>query len=187
MGKSRANEADDDALVLRIASGEAEALRELNRRYGRLLIAVAMRILANREDAEEAAADVLWQVWREASRFDRRRGSVGAWLMMLARTRSIDLLRSRKSRTPPSDEPSHEEPGTADPAIAIQSMRWRERIRGELNNLGTAERSVLELAYFSDLSQSEIAARTGIPLGTIKSRMRSALVKLRAALGGLEE
>src|SRR5260370_25181532 len=93
----------DIELVAAMACGEHDALRALNGRYGHAIAMVAERILSNQADAEEVAADVLWQAWREASRFDRSRGSVGAWLMMLARSRAIDRLRSRRAREIPSE------------------------------------------------------------------------------------
>lgn len=186
MSSTIANRPTDIELVAAMASGEQEALRAFNQRYGYAVAAVADRILANKADAEEVAADVLWQAWRDASRFDRSRGSVGAWLMMLARSRAIDRLRSRKAR-----ERSDEDPGmlvyTNDPTQEIYSAQRKQRVSQIMGELKDGERQVLELAYFSDLSQSEIAERTGLPLGTVKSRMRSALIKLRDSLrGGIE-
>jgi len=166
-----------------MASGEQEALRAVNRRYGGAIAVVAERILGNKADAEEVAADVLWQAWRDASRFDRSRGSVGAWMMMLARSRAIDRLRSRKARERSGEDP--EGIGQVDdPSHEIYSAQRRQQVAKILGELKEGEREVLELAYFSDLSQSEIAQRTGMPLGTVKSRMRGALIKLRDALRG---
>ena len=176
----------DLELVAAMASGQQEALRAFNQRYGNAIAVVAERILANRADAEEVAADVLWQAWREASRFDRGRGSVGAWLMMLARSRAIDRLRSRKTR-----ERSAEDAGMIghgdDPSHAIFSAERKQRVSRILAELKDGEREVLELAYFSDLSQAEIAERTGLPLGTVKTRIRTALIKLRDSLAGRDD
>ena len=174
----------DLELVAAMASGKQEALRAFNQRYGNAIAVVAERILASRADAEEVAADVLWQAWRDASRFDRSRGSVGAWLMMLARSRAIDRLRTRKARERSATEDSgmigHED----DPSQAIFSAERKQQVSRILAELKDGEREVLELAYFSDLSQAEIAERTGLPLGTVKTRMRTALIKLRDSLAG---
>jgi RNA polymerase sigma-70 factor (ECF subfamily) len=173
----------DIELVAEMAAGGQGALRALNQRYGYAIAVVAERILANKADAEEVAADVLWQAWRDASRFDRSRGSVGAWLMMIARSRAIDRLRSRKARERPDEDV--EALGHADdPSGEIHGAERKRKVAAVLAELKDGEREVLELAYFSDLSQSEIAQRTGLPLGTVKSRMRAAMIKLRDALRG---
>lgn len=178
------SEMTDLELIGAMAAGRQEALRSFNQRYGRAVSAVAERILGNRADAEEVAADVLWQAWRDAARFDNRRGSVGAWLMMLARSRAIDHLRSRKSREIPENLPKAQSESD-DPSFEVHTTERRRQVTKALAELKDAERKLLELAYFSDLSQSEIAERTGLPLGTVKTRMRTALIKLRDTLGGV--
>ena len=177
------NRISDEGLVSAMAGGDQDALATLNQRYGRALSAVAARILRDEADAEEVAADVLWQLWREASRFDRGRGSVGAWIMMTVRSRAIDRLRARKAREPRASDPA-ELAVTNDPSNEIHSAERRSKVEGALATLNDAERELLRLAYFSDLSQSEIAERTSIPLGTVKSRMRAGLIRLRDALRG---
>jgi RNA polymerase sigma-70 factor (ECF subfamily) len=169
-----------------MAAGDQDALATLNQRYGRALSAVAARILRDEADAEEVAADVLWQLWREASRFDRGRGSVGAWIMMTVRSRAIDRLRARKAREPRGGDPA-ETAVTDDPSNEIHSAERRSKVERALATLNDGERDLLRLAYFSDLSQSEIAERTSIPLGTVKSRMRSGLIRLRDTLRGSVE
>jgi RNA polymerase sigma-70 factor, ECF subfamily len=173
----------DEALVFAMAAGDQDALATLNQRYGRALSAVADRILRDKADAEEVAADVLWQLWHEASRFDRNRGSVGAWIMMTVRSRAIDLLRARKAREHRGGDPV-EPIFTNDPSNEIHTAERRRKVEVALASLNDGERDLLRLAYFSDLSQSEIAERTSIPLGTVKSRMRSGLIRLRDALKG---
>ncbi len=186
MAAGSANRLTDVELVAAMASGSQDALRDLNLRYGHAIAVVAERILASRADAEEVAADVLFQAWRDAARFDRGRGSVGAWLMMMARSRAIDRLRSRKAR-----ERAGEDAGAVgyvdDPSDEIHVEQRRKLVSTALDRLKDGEREVLELAYFSDLSQSEIAERTRMPLGTVKTRMRTALIKLRDALRGKAE
>jgi RNA polymerase sigma-70 factor, ECF subfamily len=180
------NRISDEALVSAMAVGDQDALATLNQRYGRALSAVADRILRDQADAEEVAADVLWQLWREASRFDRGRGSVGAWIMMTVRSRSIDRLRARKAREPRSGDPA-ESTVANDPSNEIHRAERRNKVEGALATLNDGERELLRLAYFSDLSQSEIAERTSIPLGTVKSRMRAGLIRLRDTLRGIVE
>jgi len=174
----------DEAVVRAIAGGDQESLRILNQRYGHALAAVAERVLGDRADAEEVAADVLWQVWRQAAVFDRARGSVGAWLMMLVRSRAIDRLRARAARAAVREDPA-DSTDAPDPTHDINSAQRQRVVQSAIATLQDSERAVLELAYYSDLSQSAIAERTGLPLGTVKSRTRSALIKLREGLKSL--
>jgi len=180
------NRISDEALVSAMAAGDQDALATLNQRYGRALGAVADRILRDQGDAEEVAADVLWQLWREASRFDRSRRSVGAWIMMTVRSRAIDRLRARNARKPRGEDAT-ETAVASDPANELHRAERRKQVETALATLNDGERDLLRLAYFSDLSQSEIAERTSIPLGTVKSRMRSGLIRLRDALRGSVE
>jgi RNA polymerase sigma-70 factor (ECF subfamily) len=148
-----------------------------------VLTAMALRFLNDQADAEEIVADVLWQAWSDAKSYDAGRGSVTAWLVTLARSRSIDRLRAKRARLPrPQDE--HPGPPENDPAAALDIAQQAQIVRVAIATLDAAERSALELAYFSDLSQSQIAQRLNLPLGTVKSRIRGAMVKLRAALSG---
>lgn len=183
MQKTSAIPPTDEAVVRAIAGGDQESLRVLNQRYGHALAAVAERMLGDRADAEEVAADVLWQAWRQAGAFDSSRGSVGAWLMMLVRSRSIDRLRARAARTL-RDDPA-EPVDSPDASLEIHSNQQRRVVQAAIATLEDNERSVLEMAYYSDLTQSAIAERTGLPLGTVKSRIRSAMIKLREGLKSL--
>lgn len=183
MPKTSASTLPDQGLVYAIAAGDQEALRTLNQRYGHALAAVAGRILDDKADAEEIAADVLWQVWRQAVVFDPGRGSVGAWLMTLVRSRAIDRLRARNVRLRPLAG-SSAVAELPDATLDLQTAQTRQLVAAALKNLGENDRAVLELAYYSDLSQSAIAEKTGLPLGTVKSRIRSALIKLREVLKG---
>lgn len=184
MQKTSAIPPTDEAVIRAIAGGDQKSLRLLNQRYGHALAAVAERVLGDRADAEEVAADVLWQAWRQAGAFDRSRGSVGAWLMMLVRSRAIDRLRARAVRSIVREDPA-EPADTPDASLEIHSNQRRRVVQAAIATLQDNERAVLEMAYFSDLTQSAIAARTGLPLGTVKSRIRSAMIKLREGLKGL--
>ena len=168
-------------LVAAMAAGDADALRSLTARYARMLTALAYRFLHDESDAEEIAADVLWQAWREAGLFDPAKGSVTAWLVTIARSRAIDRLRAKSARRPPQQAQVQEAPAQ-DPAAELETVERSSIVKSALVELDPRERDLLELAYFTDLSQSEIAARVGIPLGTVKTRMRTGLSKLRDTL-----
>ena len=176
----------DRDLIVATAAGDSQALRNLNVRYGRTLAALVRRFLNDESDAEEVVADVLWQAWRDAKTFDAARGSVLVWLVTLARSRAIDRLRSNRAHKPPPGELPASEP-VPDPALEIHQVQRAHIVRAALAGLDSNERTALQLAYFSDLSQSEVAEKLGIPLGTVKTRMRTAMMKLRDALSGRHE
>ena len=173
--------------MLEIAGGSSEALGMLYDRYARIVYALARRMLKQVEDAEEVVQDVFSQVWRDARRYQATRASVAGWIVMLARTRSIDRLRSRMARP---DVASAVAPETAppiesherDPEQEAMAEQHAQAVRGALQRLPEAQRLLMELTYYDGLTQSEIAARTGVPLGTVKTRIRSAMATLSAAL-----
>lgn len=172
----------DAQLVSAIAVGDAHALQALSLRYSRMLTALAWRFLGDEADAEEVVADVLWHAWSDAKSFDPARGSVAAWLVTMARSRAIDRLRAKKARqNSPQIEASI--PNPSDPAMDVDEAQRAQIVRAAVASLDAEERAALELAYFSDLSQSQIAERLQIPLGTVKTRIRNAMIKLRQVLG----
>ena len=177
----------DRQLVLEIAGGSSEALGELYDRYASIVYALARRMVHQVEDAEEVVQDVFSQVWRDARRYQAARATVAGWLVMLARTRSIDRLRSRMARpdlaaavAPDAAPPltSHER----DPEQVVIAAQDAEAVRGAFQRLPESQRLLMELTYYDGLTQTEIAARTGVPLGTVKTRIRSAMATLAAAL-----
>jgi len=176
----------DHDLVAAMAAGDAEALRTLNARYGRALAGLVRRFLNDQSDIEEVVADVLWQAWRDAKTFEPSRGSVSVWLVTLTRSRAIDRLRALRARKPPLEKQPDAE-SVLDPAIEVDQAKRARMVRAALAKLDGNERAELELTYFSDFSQSEVATRLGIPLGTAKTRIRSAITKLREALAGERE
>jgi RNA polymerase sigma-70 factor, ECF subfamily len=180
--------ADDAARLADVAAGDAGALGVLYDRHIRAVYSIALRVLRDESEAEEVVQDVFAQVWRQASRYDRTRGTVAAWLMTIARTRAIDRLRARRAR-PDSAAASLDmstEPlaPSIDPGIVIDAERDAQRVRLALDTLPLVQRLALELAYFEGLTQSEIAERLEEPLGTVKTRIRLGLLKLRDALMG---
>ena len=171
-------------LVERLAARDMDAAADLYDRYAGQILALARRILRNDGDAEEVVQDVFSQAWRSASGYDPSRGSVGGWLLVMARTRAIDRLRARQARPDTTAGPlAPTLPSSAVmPVDQVLSDEQAVRIRSALNELPDAQRRALELAYYEGLTQSEIAERLTEPLGTIKTRIRTALMTLRQRL-----
>jgi RNA polymerase sigma-70 factor, ECF subfamily len=166
--------------VHRIALGEHNALGPLYDETNRLVYGSALRILGDRADAEEVTLDVYTQVWRNASSFDRRRGSVIAWLMTITRSRAIDRRRSSSVRNRyelPID--SYE---SRDSGVSHITLGLERAVRAALSSLTPEQREAIELAYFSGYSHSELAERLGQPLGTVKTRIRLGMMKMRSLL-----
>src|SRR5262245_6419453 len=162
-------------VLRRIAAGDHKALGELYDLFAGLAYGLALRILRDRTEAEDVVQEVFVQMWRQASRYDAGRGSPEAWVCTMTRTRAIDRLRRRAAR--------REEPGDAMP-LAAQTPATEETlaVRKALDGLSEDQRRALELAYYEGLTQSEIADRLGEPLGTVKTRIRTAMIRLREAL-----
>ena len=176
----------DLKLLSAIAARDEQALARLYDRYRVILFGLILRILHSREEAEDVLQEVFWQVWRRASDFNSERGRPFTWLVTLARSRAIDRLRSLNSRERAGAEAEREALANdkASDAVedAIRSER-REIVKRALSELSEDQRSVLLLAYFEGLTQTEIAARLNAPLGTVKTRMRSGTIRLREILG----
>lgn len=185
-----AGDRPDSDLIARAATGDERAVGELYDRYGRLLYAVALRIVGQRADAEEVVLDSFAQAWREATRFDASRGSVAAWITTIARSRALDLVRARSRRERITASAAAERPDSApamggwrvDPSSGVDVDERRRQVRLALESLSPPQRRAIELAYFEGLSQSEIAERLAEPLGTIKTRVRLGMQKLRECL-----
>ena len=169
----------DAAAVRRVAAGDAEALRELYDRYGRVVYSFAYRIVGDAGLAEECTQDVFVTLWRRADRYDPERAKVTTWLFVVARNRAIELVRARARRATP--EPDVDVPGTApDPAELVAAADTAQRVAEAMAELPETQLDVLRLSFFDGLSHAEIAELIGIPLGTVKGRMRLALERLRA-------
>lgn len=170
-------------LVQQTASGKSEALAALYDQTSTAVYGLAARILTDTADAEEIVVDVYRHVWQSAGSWDRSRGTVLAWLLMLTRSRCLDRLRARESRRR-AEEPARQQPvvGELDPA----AMDRAERVRRALAELPPEQKMLIELAWFEGLSQSELAERTGSPLGTVKTRIRLGMSRLRNLLKELE-
>ncbi|HEX2114619.1 MAG TPA: sigma-70 family RNA polymerase sigma factor [Alphaproteobacteria bacterium] len=181
--KALVPEQDWAALVQSIAGGDQLALHALYERAHRAVFTLIMRLTANRETAEEVTIDVFHDVWRHASRYDAANGTVLGWIMNQARSRAIDRLRfdSRKKRSDGGDVQALAEP-PADPRDVLEMREQGESLRAALAALTADERQAIETTFFAGLTHAEAAARLDQPLGTIKTRIRSALHKLRQAL-----
>jgi len=177
----------DRRTVRRMASGDDGALADLYDRHARMLFSLALRIVREPSEAEDVLQEVFSQAWRQADRFDNARGTVVGWLVTVTRSRALDRLRRKRSRpeAPHGDQVATE---MVDPSASIDlqlvTTEQAERVRVALAALPDDQRVPLELAYYEGLSQSEIAATLTVPLGTIKTRMRQALRRLRDALAG---
>ena len=166
-------------LISRIRGGDEDALAALHDRYAQVVYSVALRVLGDTTQAEDILQEIFLQLWRKPETFDSNRGSLGAWLAVIARHRAIDQLRKRRPESDIDDvmisvDSNLEQLADRNRAIA--------RIRSAVELLPPDQRHALELAFFQGLTHSEIAAKTGEPLGTIKTRIRAALAALRKGL-----
>ncbi len=168
-----------------MAGGDQQALGTLYDETNPVLFSLALRILGTREDAEEAVLDAYTRAWRIASGFESTRGSVLTWLIMMTRSISIDRLRSRNAksgRTEPIDDPIEQPDSGLSPKMAAVFAEQRTSIAAAMAGLPPEQREAIELAFFEGLSHSELASRTGAPLGTVKTRVRLGLARLRQLL-----
>jgi RNA polymerase sigma-70 factor (ECF subfamily) len=166
---------DDTTMLTRIGQRDENAMEAVFRRYSGPVYSVALRVLRDTGQAEDILQEVFLQLWRKPAAFVQNRGSLGAWLVVIARNRAIDVLRRRK----PSD--SVDDVVLTSPIKAERNIAM-QRVRSVIANLPEEQRRTLDLAYFEGLSHTEIASRTGDPLGTVKTRIRQALITLRKAL-----
>ena len=177
--------AGDLALVRAVAAGDRDAVAALWDRFAPVLLGLARRVLKDPADAEEVVQEVFLHLWRQADRYDPTRSSLSTWLALVTRSRAIDRLRTRGvvDRTHAAVQaeagPAH---ASGEGASRVLHGERRRRVRDELAGLPEEQRQVLELAFFEGLTQREIAERTGIPLGTVKTRTLLAMRKLRTAL-----
>jgi RNA polymerase sigma-70 factor (ECF subfamily) len=172
-------------LLQAIVRRDEHALASLYDRYRLILFGLTMRILNSREEAEDVLQEVFLQVWRRAADFDEQRGRPFTWLVTLARSRAIDRLRllgARQRLANSAAEETSEE--VSDASLDALKSEQRRIVRGALSELPEEQRQVLRLAYFDGLTQTEIATQLNAPLGTVKTRMRSGMIKLRQLLSG---
>jgi RNA polymerase sigma-70 factor (ECF subfamily) len=172
----------DEDVLARVARADEAALAELYDRFGRVAYGLAYRMLRDAALAEDAVQDAFLAVWRTAVSFDPNRGKASTWILTLAHRRAVDVVRreDRRRGQPLDDAPAASGEG-ADETAGVREQR--RSVQAALARLPAEQREALELAYYGGLSQSELAERLGVPLGTVKSRMFAALSKLRDVLG----
>jgi RNA polymerase sigma-70 factor, ECF subfamily len=172
----------DDAVLALLARSDEAALAELYDRYGGPAYRLALRVLRDATLAQDAVQDAFLTAWRTAPSFDPRRGSVPSWLLTLVHRRAVDVVRHEdRRRAVPLDDAPVAAGDATDEAAEVRELR--RVVQAALEQLTPLEREALELAYYGGLSQSEIAEKLGVPLGTVKSRMFAGLARLRDALG----
>ena len=175
----------DEALVALVARGDENALAELYDRVGRVAYGIAYRVLRDEKLAEDAVQEGFLAAWRSAAAFRAERAKASTWIVTLVHRRAVDIVRREERRRADPLE-SDERSDTADPAGSAEDEAWlgfeRDRVQAALQGLPDAQRETLELAYYGGYSQSELADRLGVPLGTIKSRMFAGLTRLREVL-----
>lgn len=178
----------DLELVEKIRQGDQPALDLLYKRYSAPVYSLVWKILQNSEEAEDVALEVFWQVWRQADRYDPARGAPPAWIFTLARSRAIDRLRARnrrEDRTISIDDPNlHFDPldENASPDQVVSFRQSRDAVRAALEKLSPVQREAVELAFLKGMTHVEIAEKLGQPLGTVKTRIRQGLIRLRKHL-----
>ena len=185
---------DDAALLDAMRGGDERAAAALYDRHAPMVFGLALGIVQERSDAESVVLEVFTQAWRDAARYDAARGSVASWLLVLARSRALDLVRStgRRARLTPvsvDDAPPAALVATdvpSDPAQAVEARDRHDQVAAALDELPAAQRAAIELAFFDGLSHTEIAEQLREPLGTVKTRIRLGMTKLRQLLRHFE-
>jgi len=183
---------EDRELVARMSRGDDRALAQFYERWSRPVFALVAQLVRDPDDADDVVEDTFYQAWRQASRYQSSRGAVSTWIVTIARSRALDRLRSRRRLreeplTPVTLLDEVSDGVFPDPATGAEEAERRERVAAALKELPPEQREVLELAYYGGLSQTEIAERTGQPLGTVKTRTRLAGQKLRERLAVLRD
>lgn len=176
--------AGDAALIGRIVAGDEAAFAELYDATSAMVFGLALRILGDRSAAEDVLMEVYGQAWRQADRFDPKRGSAATWLLAMTRSRAIDSLRAASKNQPsdPFEAANAVASDAPDPSEASAAAQQQRLVRNALSSLNHEQREVIELAYFAGLSHTEISAKLGQPVGTVKTRIRSGMLRLRELL-----
>ncbi len=173
----------DEALVALVARGDEDALAELYDRVSRIAYGLALRVLRDERHAEDAVQEAFLQVWRSAASFRADRAKASTWILTLVHRRAVDLVRREERR---QTDPIQDDSAVGVAPEGTEEAAWlrfeRERVQAALRQLPDVQREALELAYYGGFSQSELAERLGVPLGTIKSRMFAGLARLRELL-----
>ena len=174
-----ATAAEDGVLLERVKANDQGAMAEFCNRYGSLVYSIALRVLKDTGQAEDVMQEIFLQVWRNPGAFEKGRGSLGAWLAVVARNRAVDVLRRRKPNDPMDEVVLV---SNVNLASEVERTRMMEKVRLAMQGLPDEQQKSVELAFFEGMTHAEIAAKTGDPLGTVKTRIRTALMSLRKAV-----
>ena len=183
----------DEQLIAQVARGDTTAYEMLYDRYSSAVMGFALKITGDRSLAEEILQETFWRVWSKADLFQNQRGAFTSWFFGIARNLAIDLLRRQRTQVQPADESDQRIEQTADPSLDVPEAAWLrvkyQQMRAAIESLPSEQRNVIEMAYYRGMTRQEIARATGEPLGTIHTRARLALQKLRDELQmqGFEE
>ena len=179
---------DDSSLIRRVADGDEAALATLYDRWSQVVYSLVAHLLNDADGAEDVVEETFWQIWQRAASYDASRGTLRTWILTIGRSRALDRLRSRKrNREDGAVDLSLIRDPRSDPSQQVEGTERSNLVYAALGQLPEDQRVALELAYFRGLSQSEISTLMGEPLGTIKTRMRLGMQKLRDMLVGLRE
>ncbi|MGB6691406.1 MAG: sigma-70 family RNA polymerase sigma factor [Terracidiphilus sp.] len=179
MQDERVQSMDDAELLEAVAQGNQDAMAAVFDRYSRIVYCIALRVLREPALAEDVMQEVLLMVWKRPQGFQAQRGNLGAWLSVVTRNRAIDVLRKRSPLEPIDEMPL---PDPRDMTVASEKGWLLDKVRAALETLPAEQQAPLELAYFQGLSHTEIAEKTGSPLGTVKTRIRAGLMTIRKAM-----
>lgn len=183
------SDVDDAVLLQRIAQGDKEAFMELYHRYVNLVYSMALRVVRDEQTAEEVTQDVFMKIWQKGTLYDARRGRFSSWLLSVTRFTAIDRLRYEKRRPAANEVVQEALPPQGLRRLSAKHALWEQgqQLRMLIEQLPPEQREVVELAYFGGLTHRELAAHLNLPLGTVKSRLRLGLNKLRTMWFGEEE
>ena len=170
---------------LALVQQQERALSQLYDRYGNAVYGLALRVTGDHGMAQEISLDTFMQVWQQAARYNDQQGSIQSWLFTIARSRAIDRLRATRAAKRTYGVDHAESQGVERPDDMVEVAERRQLVRRAMADLSPAQRTALELAFFEGLSHSQIADRLGEPLGTVKTRLRQAMITLRRTLGPL--
>ncbi len=173
------NRVSDDLLLQRVKDKDQQAMAVIFDRYGGMVYSVALRVLKDPGQAEDLMQDILFQVWKQPNSFVSGRGSLGAWLAVVTRNRAVDVLRRRRPTDPVNEVVLV---SNTNLASEVERNSMMEKVRIVLNGLPAEQQKSVEMAFFEGMTHAEIAARTGDPLGTVKTRIRAALMSVRKAI-----
>jgi RNA polymerase sigma-70 factor (ECF subfamily) len=178
---------DEAHLLARLGAGDRQALEPLYDRYGAIVYGFAIRFLGRIEEAEEITQDVFWRLWKSPEAFDARRGSLRTWLVVVTRSRCLDRLRAAPREVPAEPYVAEQQVSSGHtPEVDAALAQRRRRVTDALRDLPAEQREAVSLCFFQGLSHRDVAERLGAPLGTVKSRVRMGMAKLKQHLAGLE-